>query len=133
MVERNGWEFATRNTHSPAVGIVAITDADCVVLVEQYRAPVGCSVIEIPAGLSGDTPDTAGESLLAAANRELWEETGYRASHWTELGKYLSSPGLTDEAIVLFLATGLSKQGDAGGDETESISVHEVPIDNVMQ
>jgi hypothetical protein len=49
------------------------------------------------------------------------------------LGKYLSSPGLTDEAIVLFLAMGLSKQGDASGDETESISVHEVPIDNVMQ
>jgi ADP-ribose pyrophosphatase len=133
MVERGGWEFATRNTRSPAVGIVAITDDECVVLVEQYRAPVERNVIELPAGLSGDAPGAEGESLLEAAKRELREETGYDAAHWTELGHYYSSPGLTDESIMLFLAEGLSKRDNGGGDDTESITIHEVPIGDVFQ
>jgi ADP-ribose pyrophosphatase len=133
MLERGGWEFATRNTRSPAVGIVAITDDECVVLVEQYRPPVGDHVIELPAGLSGDVPGAESESLLDAARRELWEETGYRAERWSELGQYYSSPGLTDESITLFLAEGLSKQGEAGGDETESITIHQVQIGEVWQ
>jgi ADP-ribose pyrophosphatase len=133
MAERDGWEYATRKTRSPAVGIVAITEDDRVVLVEQYRPPVACSVVELPAGLSGDTPGAEGESLLEAAKRELLEETGYRGERWIELGQYFSSPGLTDESIVLFLATGLRKDGEASGDESESITVHEIPIDVVMQ
>lgn len=133
MVERGGWEFAQRKTGIAAVGIVAITDDDCVLLVEQYRPPVDCHVIELPAGLSGDTAGAENESLLDAARRELREETGYHASRWTELGQCYSSPGLTDESIVLFLAEGLTKQGEPGGDETESITVHEVPVQRVMQ
>jgi ADP-ribose pyrophosphatase len=132
MAVRNGWEFATRKNRSPAVGIVAVTDDDRVLLVEQLRPPVGRSVIELPAGLSGDVAGAEGESLLEAAKRELWEETGFRAENWVELGLYYSSPGLTDESIVLFLADSLRKEGVAGGDETESITVHEVPFADVM-
>jgi ADP-ribose pyrophosphatase len=132
MAERDGWEFATRKTRSPAVGIVAITDDDRVLLVEQHRPPTGRSVIEMPAGLSGDVAGSESESLLEAARRELWEETGYRAERWVELGRYYSSPGLTDESIVLFLADSLRKEGEAGGDETESITVHEVPFADVV-
>jgi ADP-ribose pyrophosphatase len=132
MAERDGWEFATRKTRSPAVGIVAITDDDRVLLVEQHRPPVGRSVIELPAGLSGDVTGSESESLLDAAKRELLEETGYRAENWIELGRYYSSPGLTDESIVLFLADSLRKEGEAGGDETESITMHAVPFADVM-
>jgi ADP-ribose pyrophosphatase len=132
MAVRDGWEFATRKNRSPAVGIVAITDDDRVLLVEQHRPPVGRSVIELPAGLSGDVVGAEGESLVEAAKRELWEETGYRAESWVELGLYYSSPGLTDESIVLFLADSLRKEGEAGGDETESITVHEVPFAGVL-
>jgi len=132
MAQRGHWEFATRNTKKPAVGIVAVTDDGNVVLVEQYRPPVGKNVIELPAGLSGDIPGEEQEALVEAAQRELMEETGYVASQWTEIGSGYSSPGLTDESIVLFLAQGLVRQGDGGGDESENITVHEVPVDSVL-
>jgi len=131
MVARGRWEFATRNTKQPAVGIVAITDAGNVVLVEQYRPPVGRRVVELPAGLAGDVAGTESESLVEAAKRELLEETGYAATRWTELGHGYSSPGLTDESIVLFLAEGLEKQGAGGGDEHENITIHEIALTGV--
>ena len=129
----DGWEFVSRNTRRPAVGIVAITDDERIVLVEQYRAPVGQRVVELPAGLAGDSPGREEESLLLAAKRELLEETGYAASRWTELGAGYSSPGVTDESIVLFLAEGLERVGTGGGDETESITIHEPPLAGVAQ
>lgn len=132
MAQRGHWEFATRNTQQPAVGIVALTDAQEVVLVEQFRPPVGRTVVELPAGLSGDLPGLENEALLEAAKRELLEETGYTAAEWTELGSGYSSPGLTDESIVLFLARGLEKTWQGGGDESEAITVHEVPLHEVL-
>jgi ADP-ribose pyrophosphatase len=131
LFARNGWEFVSRNTGRPAVGIVAITDDDRVVLVEQFRPPIGRTVIELPAGLSGDVAGEEEESLLAAAQRELLEETGYAAARWTELGAGYSSPGLTDELIFFFLAEGLERQGAGGGDGTESIQLYEVSLDEV--
>lgn len=132
MRNRNGWEYATRNTARPAVGIVAITDSGNVLLVEQHRPPVGQKVIELPAGLSGDVAGKENESLVEAAKRELLEETGYVASCWTELLQGYSSPGLTDESITLFLAEGLKREGPGGGDHSEDISVHEVPLQEVL-
>ena len=87
----------------------------------------------MPAGLAGDVDGNEGESLLLAAQRELLEETGYAASRWTELGVGYSSPGLTDESIVLFLAEGLQRLEAGGGDGTESITIHEPPLANVAQ
>jgi len=132
LVATGEWEFVTRLTKNPAVAIVAITDDDRVILVEQYRIPAGRTVIEIPAGLSGDTAETKGEPLLESAKRELLEETGYQAARWTELGRGYSSPGLSDELIAIFLAEDLSKVENGGGDSSEKITVHEVPIRELL-
>ncbi len=132
LVQRGSWEYATRNTKRPAVGVVAITHDDKVVLVEQHRSPVGRRIVELPAGLAGDNEESRYESLLDAARRELHEETGYIASEWTELGSGYSSPGLTDEEITLFLAKDLQKDGPGGGDGSENITIHEIARDNVV-
>jgi ADP-ribose pyrophosphatase len=132
MVVRGDWEFATRNTKRPSVGIVAITDAGKIVLVEQFRPPVGRSVVELPAGLAGDITGAEDEALVEAAKRELLEETGYVAAQWTALGGGYTSPGLTDESIVLFLAQGLTRQGAGGGDGSEQITIHEIALDEVV-
>lgn len=131
MIRQGRWEYVTRNTNRPAVGIVAITDGGDVVLVEQPRPPVGHSVVEIPAGLAGDIVGAEDEALLEAAKRELLEETGYVATQWIELAQSYSSPGLSDESVHLYLAEGLEKVAEGGGDEHEEITIHEVPLASV--
>ena len=130
--DQEGWEFVSRNTCRPAVGIVAVHEDGRVVLVEQFRPPVGASLVELPAGLAGDIAGSEDEALLLAAQRELEEETGYTASRWQLLMSGYSSPGLTDESITLYLATGLMKTGIGGGIEGEAIHLHEIPIDEVL-
>jgi ADP-ribose pyrophosphatase len=132
LMARGKWEYVTRPIRKPAVGIVAVTNDDRIILVEQFRLPAGERVIELPAGLAGDVAGAEHESLVESAKRELLEETGYEAAHWTELVSGYSSPGLSDESVVLFLAQGLTKRGPGGGDHGESITVHEVAIDGVM-
>ncbi|MEM8677834.1 MAG: NUDIX hydrolase [Planctomycetota bacterium] len=132
LVARGRWEFVERKTGRPAVGIVAITPAQEVVLVEQHRPPVDQPVIELPAGLAGDIAGSEDEALLTAAQRELLEETGYQAGRWTSLGFGYSSPGLTSESIQLYLAEELERVAPGGGDETEQITVHLVPLDQVI-
>jgi ADP-ribose pyrophosphatase len=132
LVARGKWEFARRNTNRPAVGIVAITDDEKVILVEQRRPAVDGTLMELPAGLAGDIAGAEHEPLVEAAQRELLEETGYTADRWTELVSGYSSPGLTDEMIVLYLAEGLTKVTAGGGDASESIVVHEVPLTGVL-
>src|ERR1700759_4607932 len=80
MVKRGKWEYAARKGVSGIVAIIAVTDDGKLVLVEQYRAPVGKRGIELPAGLAGDVAGQEDEELAAAAGRELLEETGYEAS-----------------------------------------------------
>ena len=132
MLDRDGWEYAVRNTPRPVVGVVALTNRGDVVLVEQYRPPVERTVIEIPAGLCGDIAGNEDEALLEAAKRELLEETGYAAERWTELLNGYSSAGLTNESMTLFLAQGLKRAGAGGGDDSENITIHEVPLDEVL-
>jgi len=79
FVKVGGWEFADRPHISGIVAIVALTSKGEALLVEQFRPPVGKSVIELPAGLSGDVAGSAKEELVEAARRELLEETGYEA------------------------------------------------------
>jgi len=86
--------------HPGAVGVVALDDQGRVLLVNQYRHPVGRHLDELPAGLL----DVDGEPYLAAAQRELGEEAGVAALTWNVLVDALTSPGMTDEAIRLFLA-----------------------------
>ncbi len=128
---REDWEFVRRKNISGIVGIVAVTDEGKLVLVEQYRVPAGKYVIELPAGLAGDTVDGEGEDLEMAARRELLEETGYKAGSMQQLFEGLSSAGLTDEKITFFLAKKLHKAGKGGGEGNERIIVHEVPIKEV--
>jgi ADP-ribose pyrophosphatase len=129
VVQRGGWEYVTRTKATGVVAVVALHDDGRVVLVEQNRPPVDGPVIELPAGLAGDTDDA--ESLLAAAQRELEEETGYVARAWRRLPTAFSSPGLTDEAITFFLARGLSRPHAGGGVDGEAIKVHEVQLQDV--
>ena len=125
-VEKAGsWEYAVRNRGIEAAVIVAIDDGH-ILLVEQYRPPIGRACLELPAGLIGD--ETEGEELEAAATRELEEETGYRAAAIERLGVFHSSPGMTSEAFTLVRATGLTRTGEGGGHEGEGITVHRVPL-----
>jgi ADP-ribose pyrophosphatase len=109
---------------------VAVTSDEEIVLVEQYRKPVGSLVIELPAGLVGDHVDPD-ESILDAAARELEEETGYAASQMEVLMTCPSSAGMSDEMISFVLAKGLTRVGPGGGDDSEDIEVHIVPLTDV--
>ena len=101
-------------THPGAVAVLALDDAQRVLMIRQYRHPVGRLLWEIPAGLR----DAGGESPLQTAQRELLEETGYRAREWHTLVDYFSSPGYSTERIRVFLARGL-EQAEGGGYERE--------------
>lgn len=130
--QQGKWEYVTRNGPQSAIAVVAITDEGKVLLVEQYRLPVGESTVELPAGLAGDVEGSEDEPLVEAAKRELLEETGYTAREWTELCAGYPTPGLADERIVIFLARGLEKVADGGGDAHEEITLHEIPVDDVL-
>lgn len=124
----HGWEYVRRRGTSGVVCIVAVTDDGELVLVEQLRPAVGTTVIEMPAGLAGDIAGSEDEDLADAARRELREETGYACTKMRWIGKGPSSAGLTSEIIDFYLATGLDRQGEGGGDETEAIEVHHVKL-----
>jgi ADP-ribose pyrophosphatase len=127
-IDRDGWFFVERPNITGVVAIVAVTRDRRIILVEQPRVPVRASVIELPAGLAGDEPELGDEGLEAAAQRELMEETGYRAGRLELLGRCPTSPGMTSEVLSFFLATDLDRIGDGGGTGAEQIRVHEVPI-----
>jgi ADP-ribose pyrophosphatase len=131
FMKQGHWEYVSRNGVTGVVAIIAVTSDKKLVLVEQYRPPVESRVIELPAGLAGDGKHRH-ETLEAAARRELLEETGYEASEMAYVGGGCASAGLTDELISLFLATGVSKTGPGLGDGDEQITVHEVPIVEVV-
>lgn len=128
---RGRWEYVGRARNIRAAVILAITDAREVILVEQFRVPLGRPCIELPAGLIGDDDSSAGEDASLAALRELEEETGYRATHMEALGEFWSSPGMVSESFTLFRAQGLARVSAGGGVEGEGITVHHVPLDGV--
>lgn len=131
FVRLRHWEFASRPNISGIIYILAINDERKVILVEQYRIPVEKRVIELPAGLAGDVPGSETEPLELAARRELLEETGYEAQEWEEITAGPPAAGITNEVVTLFRARGLTKVGEGGGDDTEDIVVHEVPLDGI--
>lgn len=120
------WEYAERIGNIGAAVIVAIDDKGCVILVEQQRIPVGARCVELPAGLVGD--EDGSESIEEAANRELEEETGYRAARIECVGRFQASPGMTSEHFELVRATGLTRVGAGGGAGDEDIAIHHVPL-----
>lgn len=124
------WEYVKRARGISAAVILALTDDDEVVLVEQLRRALGRRCIELPAGLVGD--EAAGEDPAASAERELEEETGFAADQWEELGEFASSPGMVGETFRLFRATGLRRVGTGGGVSHEEIVPHVVRLDEVQ-
>lgn len=127
LVERDRWEFVTRTNAHAVVVLCAVTPDDEIVLVEQYRRPVDARVIELPAGLVGDTDDP-NEPLLEAAGRELVEETGFEAASLALIMECPTSSGMTDEIISFVEARGLRRVGPGGGDASEDIETHVVPL-----
>jgi ADP-ribose pyrophosphatase len=123
--QRGTWEYVGRARSIGAAVILAIDDGH-VLLVEQWRVPLGRRCLELPAGLIGD--DTAGEAIEAAAARELEEETGWRAAQMTIVGAFASSPGMVSETFTLVTAAGLTRVSAGGGVDGEDITVHRVPL-----
>ena len=130
-VMRGRWESVERKNCTGIVGMIPVTDDGKLVLVAQHRPAVGGAVIELPAGLVGDIEEHRDEPMETAAWRELTEETGYRAGKMTQVCSGAASAGITSEQMTFFLATELEKVGPGGGDDSEDIAVHEVPLSEV--
>lgn len=128
---RGKWEYVSRSRGIRAAVILAIDEHDHVILVEQFRVPLGRTCIELPAGLIGDDESKAGEADAEAAARELEEETGYRARRMEVIGEFHSSPGMVTESFTLLRAHELEQIGPGGGTEGEDITVHRVPVGEI--
>lgn len=128
LIDRNGWECVDRKGICGVVGVIAFTPENQLLLVEQYRIPLGLDTIEIPAGLIDP-----GETPIFAAARELQEETGYEAPDIEYLFNGSSSTGLTTETMDIFLATNCRKISEGGGllEGGEKIRVHCVSYEDV--
>jgi ADP-ribose pyrophosphatase len=131
LVNEGGWEWAERTNASGVVVVLGITQSGCLLLVEQHRPPVGGRVVELPAGLSGDIAGQEEEDLAVAAARELEEETGYRPGRVERLFSGPVSAGMTSETLTFFRADDLVKVGGGGGDASEDITVHAIPLAEV--
>ncbi|WP_181444588.1 NUDIX hydrolase [Bacillus sp. 03113] len=115
--------------HPGAVAVLAVTNDQKIVMVEQYRKPLERTLIEIPAGkLEGN------EDPLVCAKRELEEETGYGCHHLELITSFYTSPGFADEIVHLFLAKDLYKKENAAGlDEDEFVQLLEITLEEALQ
>jgi ADP-ribose pyrophosphatase len=119
--------------HPGAVAVVAVDDEDRVVLLRQYRHPVGTYLWELPAGLR----DADDEPPLEAAKRELAEEALVAAARWSLLATTYSSPGFSDEQVTLYLAEGLDEverpEGFTIEHEEADMTLERVPLADAVQ
>ena len=133
--KKGKWEYVSRARGIRAAVILAVDEDEdgdeYVILVEQFRVPLGRPCIELPAGLIGDHDDVADEEDTAAAARELEEETGYQAERMEVIGEFYSSPGMVSESFTLLRAHGLTQVSEGGGTEGENITVHRVKLDRI--
>ena len=120
-IKQGRWEYVSRTNEVRAVVILAEHE-DRLILVEQFRFPIGARCLELPAGLVGDEGHIA--NVEETALRELEEETGFTAERIERLGDYFSSPGMLAEGFTLVRAHGLRKVGEGGGTGGEDITVH---------
>lgn len=120
-LKRGRWEYVSRTGSTNAVVILAEHDGE-VILVEQYRVPVGARCLELPAGLVGDEDENA--TVEETAVRELEEETGFTAGRIERLGEFHSSPGMVAESFALVRAHAVRRVGEGGGTPGEDITVH---------
>ncbi|MBO4900605.1 MAG: NUDIX hydrolase [Lachnospiraceae bacterium] len=115
-------------THLGAVGIVPVTDEGEMIIEHQFRYPLHRVITEIPAGKL----DSASEEPLAAAKRELLEETGIVADEWIDLGEYHPAAAYCSEKLTLYLAKGLH-MGDQKLDTDEFLNIEKVPMADVIE
>ncbi len=116
--------------HPGAVAVVALDEQDRVVVVRQYRHPIGRRLDELPAGLL----DVDGEPPLETAKRELAEEAGVAATDWQVLVDLLTTPGMSDEAARIFLARGLSEvHRDVQEHEEAEMTSFRVPLAELVE
>ena len=113
--------------HVGAVGIVPMTDDGRVYVERQYRYPLDAVITEIPAGKL----DSKAEDRLAAAKRELQEETGITADEWTDIGVYYPAAAYSDEKITLYIAKGLHF-GDQKLDDDEFLNIEAIPLSQLV-
>ncbi|MBW8841668.1 MAG: NUDIX hydrolase [Sphingomonadales bacterium] len=125
MKKRGRWEYVGRVGGVQAAVVIAIDDGH-ILLIEQYRVPLGRLCLELPAGLVGD--ESEDETVEMSAARELEEETGYRPTKCTALGSFYASPGMVSECFTLVRAEGLTRVSEGGGTADENIVVHRVPL-----
>ena len=130
FVIKDEWEYIERVNCKGAVVILALTQDKKVLFVEQFRPPVGKRVIDFPAGLVDDCPKRKSrESIVSAAKRELLEETGYKAKKIIKILEGPASSGTASDMLTLVRAVNIEKVSSGGGEEGESIIVHEVKLD----
>ena len=116
--------------HYGAVAVVAVDDDNNIVLVYQYRHPLGRRLWELPAGLL----DLGGEPPHITAARELKEEAGLEASQWRVLVDLDSTPGFSDESVRVYLATGLTDVGRPDGhDEEADLTLRWFPLEEAVR
>ena len=132
LIREGHWEYVDRVNATGAALILAITPGEKVLLVEHYRIPVHVRTIELPAGIIGDEPGKSNESQAEAARRELLEETGYLAGRIEPLTTGPACSGITSERVTLFRASELRRVGQGGGVAHEDITVHEVPVAEIV-
>jgi 8-oxo-dGDP phosphatase len=135
MVRMPGGDVVGRDVleHPGAVAVLALDPRERVLMIRQYRHPVGRLLWEIPAGLR----DVAGEPLHMTAQRELLEEAGYRAERWQVLTDSFSSPGISTERIRIFLARDLAEvpvaeRSYVPHDEEAHLVLAWVPLDQAV-
>lgn len=125
------WEYVARANSRAAAFVLAITDDDELLLVEQFRIPLQRRTIELPAGLIGDEAGFSDESAEHSALRELEEETGYRGRRAETLLIGPVAAGLTSELLYLIRIHELQRIHAGGGVPGENITVHRVPLAQV--
>ena len=128
VLRRGRWEYVSRTGSTNAVVIVA-EHAGKVILIEQFRVPLGNRCLELPAGLVGD--EDANATVEGTAVKELEEETGFTAERVERIGDFHSSPGMLAESFTLVRAHGVRRVGEGGGNEHEDIAVHMVRREDI--
>ena len=136
-VRRESFELADQSItrefldHTGAVAVLALDEWGRALLIKQYRHPARVREWELPAGLL----DTAGESPLAAAQRELAEEADVAATNWSVLSDFMTSPGGSNEAVRVYLARGISATSAifTRTEEEAEIVTRWIPLDDIVQ
>jgi ADP-ribose pyrophosphatase len=119
--------------HPGAVTVLCLLPDRQVLLVRQYRHPSGEVLVELPAGTLDMMGDGSVEDPLAAAKRELWEETGYNAAEWTKLSEFFTAPGFASELMHMYLATEATLDPDyEGPDDDERLIVDKIGFDEAL-